>query len=90
MKTLIFILIIALIGCNTPIRVVETITTDSVTGKSVKVITKYYDSTRQPSVNVTPYYNPWPWGWYDPFWRGTPWYSPRTIIVNPRPPVRRK
>ena len=54
--TAIVILILsALLQSCTPVRVIETITTDS-TGKSIKVKTKYYQQTDgysvEPSVNV--------------------------------------
>ena len=49
-----FILIFILIGC-TPVRVVETIVTDS-TGKQIKTKTKYYQQTDgysvQPDVHI--------------------------------------
>lgn len=88
MKTLMLALIVFLIGCNTPIRVVETIATDSLTGKSIKTVTKYYDSTRYPSVNPVVNYNPYPFGWYDPFWRSSLWYNPRPIIIHTGPKRR--
>ena len=54
MKKLLFVLGLFLVDC-TPVRVVETITTDS-TGKSIKVKTKYYQQTDgysvQPDVHI--------------------------------------
>ena len=54
MKKLLFVLGLFLVAC-TPVRVVETITTDS-TGKQIKTKTKYYQQTDgysvQPDVHI--------------------------------------
>ena len=84
------LLLLCVIGCATPIRVVETYFTDSTTGKTTKVIQKFYDSsnvTRDVYVQdysgmmISPYYDPF---FYDPVY----WYSPRYLgpIVAPVQP----
>jgi hypothetical protein len=68
MKKVLFALSLFLVAC-TPVRVIETTTTDS-TGKQIKVKTKYYQQTDgvsvEPSVQVIatpvfgyPYYTPY-------------------------------
>lgn len=84
------LLLLCVTGCATPIRVVETYVTDSATGKTTKVIQKFYDSshvTRDVYVQdysgmmFNPYYDPF---FYDPIY----WYSPRYLgpIVAPVQP----
>lgn len=86
-------------SCNTPYRIVETITTDS-TGKQVRTISKYYDyqtvTAPQASLNVVtspflyPHYNPYRYprmiGPTIPRYipRYTPSYIPRFIPRNRR------
>jgi hypothetical protein len=84
------LLLFCVAGCATPIRVVETLVTDSATGKTTRVIQKFYDSsnvTRDVYVQdystmmFNPYYDPF---FYDPVY----WYSPRYLgpIVAPVQP----
>jgi len=84
------LLLLCVTGCATPIRVVETLVTDSATGKTTRVIQKFYDSshvTRDVYVQdystmmFNPYYDPF---FYDPIY----WYSPRFLgpIVAPVQP----
>ena len=84
------LLLLCVAGCATPIRVVETLVTDSATGKTTRVIQKFYDSsnvTRDVYVQdystmmFNPYYDPF---FYDPIY----WYSPRYLgpIVAPVQP----
>lgn len=84
------LLLLCVTGCATPIRVVETYVTDSATGKTTRVIQKFYDSshvTRDVYVHdystmmFNPFYDPF---FYDPVY----WYSPRFLgpIVAPVQP----
>lgn len=93
MRNLLLALLLCVIGCATPIRVVETYTTDS-TGKTTKVIQRYYDSTNYDRwdyyqddyvnmmINPYMYYDPF---FYDPFWGNRRlYYTPRVIVpINP-------
>lgn len=93
MKNLLLALLLCVTGCATPVKVIETYVTDS-TGKTTKVIQKFYDSTRNDRwdyyqddyvnlmVNPYMYYDPF---FYDPFWRpGRMYFGPRVIVpVNP-------
>ena len=82
-------------GCATPVRVVETITTDSTTGKTTKVIQRFYDTIdidqiyfyQQDYYNNLfrpyAYYDPF---FYDPFW-GAGWpYRPPGVVIPVNPP----
>ncbi len=84
------LLLLCVAGCATPIRVVETYVTDSATGKTTKVIQKFYDSSHvvrdvyvqdYSGMMINPYYDPF---FYDPIY----WYSPRYLgpIVAPVQP----
>lgn len=84
MKKLALILILGvLVSCSSPIKIVETYTTDS-TGKTVKRIEKIYDRTPSnhfvPNASLNVLTSPL---WYDP-WFYRPYYSPRIIIPSPR------
>jgi hypothetical protein len=90
MKNILLVLLLCVTGCATPIRVVETLVTDSATGKTTKVIQKFYDSSHvtrdvyvqdYSSMMFSPYYDPF---FYDPIY----WYSPRYLgpIVAPVKP----
>jgi hypothetical protein len=90
MKNILLVLLLCVTGCATPIRVVETLVTDSATGKTTKVIQKFYDSSHvtrdvyvqdYSSMMFSPYYDPF---FYDPIY----WYSPRYLgpIVAPVQP----
>ena len=63
-----------MLGCEVPIRITETYTTDS-SGKVTKTITKYYDSTHH-DYSTPMYFQPYP------YWQ-RPYYNP--IYVMPRP-----
>jgi predicted N-acyltransferase len=79
MKYLIIYFLLALIGCSSPVRIVESYSTDS-TGKTIKTITKYYDSSpvvHREFIEDHYYSNPY---YYRPFGYG---YYPRTQIVVP-------
>jgi hypothetical protein len=81
MKQLLSLLLILvfLVGCETPYKIIETHTTDSL-GRSVKIVQKIYSkgvTIPQVYVNesINPlYYNPW----YNPY------FLPRVIIPAPR------
>jgi len=89
MKYVILFVVLALVGCSAPIRVTESYTTDK-DGKTVKTITKFYDSTRSSTVVVRDY-SPWNDPFYNNFIYGYGYY-PRTRVVIPittyRRPVR--
>jgi hypothetical protein len=88
------LLLLCVIGCATPIRVVETYVTDSATGKTTKVIQRFYDSTRSERwdyyqddyvnlmINPYMYYDPF---FFDPFWGSRRlYYTPRVVVpINP-------
>lgn len=93
MRLISIILILVSCGCYAPIRIVETYVTDSLTGKTTKVIEKFYDSTdddrrsyyQQDYMNfmLRPYmyYDPF---FYDPFWNSRAfYYAPRVVVPNP-------
>jgi hypothetical protein len=95
MKKLFLVLLLCVVGCATPVRVVETITTDSTTGKTTKVIQRFYDTVYMDEVYFYPpdyytnmyrpyaYYDPF---FYDPFWgTGLP-YRPPGIVIPINPP----
>ena len=92
MKNIILISIISLIGfnfygCTTAYKTVTVYTTDSVTGKSIKKVTKFYDTrpTYYNYVDPYPYYgNPyWYGGW------GAPRYGNNYYIIRPNNPAPR-
>ena len=94
MRNLLLVLLLCVTGCATPIRVVETYVTDSATGKTTKVIQRFYDSTRSERwdyyqddyvnlmINPYMYYDPF---FFDPFWGNRRlYYTPRVVVpVNP-------
>jgi hypothetical protein len=87
----IIIFALLLVGCYSPIKVVETYTTDK-DGKTVKTITKTYDSTRSTSSTVFVDNSTY---WNDPFYNNFIYgygFYPRTRVVVPittyRRPVR--
>jgi hypothetical protein len=95
MKKLFLVLLFCVVGCATPVRVVETTTTDSTTGKTTKVIQRFYDTIdidqiyfyQQDYYNNLfrpyAYYDPF---FYDPFW-GAGWpYRPNRIVIPVNPP----
>jgi hypothetical protein len=95
MKKLFLVLLLCVVGCATPVRVVETYTTDSTTGKTTKVIQRFYDTIdidqiyfyQQDYYNNLfrpyAYYDPF---FYDPFW-GAGWpYRPSRIVIPVNPP----
>lgn len=92
MKWLLFVVIILFASCIVPSRVVERYETDSLTGKTIKYVTKYYDSIRYVREPCPWPVNPYPYPFYDPIW------GPRVIVRSPlvlRPrtlqgPVRRQ
>lgn len=80
MKWLLVLFLFA--SCMVPSRIVERYETDSITGKTTKYVTKYYDSVRyvrEPCpypVNVFPFYDPF---YYRPI------FGPRVIVRHHRP-----
>lgn len=89
-----FLLLLCVASCASPIRVTETITTDS-TGRTTKVIQRFYDTVvvhdevyfyQQDYFNMMfrpyAYYDPF---FYDPFWgAGLPYRPPGVVIpINP-------
>jgi hypothetical protein len=95
MKKLFLVLLLCVVGCATPVRVVETITTDSTTGKTTKVIQRFYDTVYMDEVYFYPpdyytnmyrpyaYYDPF---FYDPFWGSGLPYRPPGIVIPINPP----
>jgi hypothetical protein len=88
MKYVILFIGLVLASCSTPIKVIESYSTDS-TGKTIKTITKVYDNTpvvRHEYADNNYFYDPFyfrPYG-YRPYG-----YYPRTQIIVPfRTPVR--
>lgn len=83
MKKLIVLFALFLVSCMTPTRIVERYETDSVTGKTIRYVTKYYDSVRyihEPCpypINMYPFYDPF---YYRPI------FGPRIIVRQSRPP----
>ncbi len=89
------LLLLCVASCASPVRITETITTDS-TGKTTKVIQKFYDTViiqdelyfyQQDYYNNLfrpyAYYDPF---FYDPFW-GVGWpYRPSGIVIPVNPP----
>lgn len=89
------LLLLCVASCASPIRITETITTDS-TGKTTKVIQKFYDTVvthdevyfyQQDYFNLMfrpyAYYDPF---FYDPFW-GNGWpYRPPGVVIPINPP----
>jgi hypothetical protein len=90
MKNVILISIISIFGvlfysCDAVYKTVTVYSVDSVTGKTVKKVTKYYDTTARYNTYVNPY--PYPYYYANPYWYGG-WYSPwgynnNVIIVRP-------
>ena len=89
-----FLLLLCVASCASPVRVTETITTDS-TGRTTKVIQRFYDTVvvhdelyfyQQDYFNMMfrpyAYYDPF---FYDPFWgAGLPYRPPGVVIpINP-------
>ena len=75
MKKIILISIISLIGfgfygCTTAYKTVTVYTTDTVTGKPIKKVTKFYDTQTTYYNNVSPY----PYYYANPYWYGG-WYG---------------
>lgn len=89
------LLLLCVASCASPVRITETITTDS-TGKTTKVIQKFYDTVithdevyfyQQDYFNLMfrpyAYYDPF---FYDPFW-GNGWpYRPPGVVIPVNPP----
>jgi hypothetical protein len=85
MKKFIFAILV-LVSCNSPYKITETVTIDSL-GRKTKTIVKQYDTTRRVYSNYSqPYYYPY---WNDPFFYRN---FNRTIIVPvvPRAPIRKR
>jgi len=79
-----FIICLVVISCETPLRIVETYSTDS-NGKTVKTVQKYYDSAGQrvyaPQVSFNVVTSPfWYGGVYNPYYYGPNYYNPRIIV----------
>ena len=97
MKNIILISIISLIGfsfygCTTAYKTVTVYTTDTITGKPIKKVTKFYDTqtTYYNNVSPYPYYyaNPyWYGGWYGGW--GSPYYGNNYVIIRPNNPAPR-
>lgn len=91
MKKLISISIISMFGilfygCGTIYKTETLYTTDSVTGKTIKKVIKYYDTT--PSYNST-YVSPYPYYYANPYWYGG-WggwgWNNNVYIIRPNQP----
>jgi len=80
------LILFAMVGC-TPIRIIETYTTDS-TGKQIHTIQKYYDNTTtvapQASFNFVTHPG-WDSFYGTPYYYTTPFYNsnPR-VVITPR------
>lgn len=90
-------LLLLLSACASPTKVVTTYETDSVTGKTKKIVTKYYDTVRvireryyDSSPNIW-FHNYWDsyWWWNSPVYRQRYYYVPRRSIQPPPPPIKR-
>jgi hypothetical protein len=94
MKKFILISIISMFGilfygCGSVYKTEVLYTTDSVTGKTIKKVIKYYDTT--PSYNST-YVSPYPYYYANPYWYNWGGYYPyygwgnNVYIIRPNQP----